>query len=117
MPILRASPPVAVVDPFRSVFHRRSKVTASTVSLSDKQCNACKRDHTGHHVGGHTRSAPTGGEQILKHLIGEQLPPMRRQEPDHAARLEQMPRHRLRIKDLPLSIRSTLQPHNYPKNL
>jgi hypothetical protein len=33
---------------------------------------------------------------------------MRGQEPKHAARLQQMPRHRLRIKDFPLIIRPTL---------
>jgi hypothetical protein len=39
---------------------------------------------------------------------------MRSQEPEHAARLEQMPSHRLRIKNFPLIIRSTLHPKIIP---
>jgi hypothetical protein len=39
---------------------------------------------------------------------------MRGQEPEHTARLEQMPRHRLRIKNFPLIIRATLRPKIIP---
>ena len=40
---------------------------------------------------------------------------MGRQKPEHTARLQQMPRHRLRIKDFPLIIRPTLHPEIIPK--
>jgi hypothetical protein len=61
-------------------------------------------DHRSHHIGGHTRAASTAGKQITKHLIGEQLPAMSGQKPEHTARLEQMTRHRLRIKNFSLII-------------
>jgi hypothetical protein len=80
-----------------AAFHRRSNVAASTVSLSDNPCNACNviKAITS---AGHTGPAPNRRKQIREHLIGEQLPPMRGQEPKHAARLEKMTRYRLSIK-------------------
>ena len=90
-------------------------MTASTVSLSDRPCKRLQRDHRRHHIGGHARPAPTRREQVREHLIGKQLPPMRSQERKHTARLEQMPRYRLRIQQLTLIIRSTLHPKIIPK--
>ncbi len=37
------------------------------------------------------------------------------EEPEHAARLEKMPRYRLGIENLPLIIRATLHPSIVPK--
>ena len=73
-----------------------------------------QRDHRGHHIGGHTRAAPSSRKQVREHLIGKQLPPVRGQEPEHAARLEEMPRHRLGVKNLPLIIRAPLHPKIIP---
>ena len=75
-----------------------------------------QRDHTGHHIGRHTRPAPTRREQIGEHLIGKQFSPMRRQERKNTARLEKMTGYRLRIQQLTLIIRSTLHTEIIPKN-
>jgi hypothetical protein len=99
-----------------AAFHRRANVTASTVSLSDKPCNACGHDHAGHHISRHTRPAPTSREQIRNHLIGKQLTPMGGQQRKDTARLQKMTRYRLRIQQLRLTIRSTMHPEIIPNN-
>jgi hypothetical protein len=73
-----------------------------------------QRDHRGHHIGRHAGPTPTAGKQVREQLVGEQLAAMRGQEPKHTARLEQMPRHRLRIKNFSLIIRATLHPKIIP---
>ena len=63
-----------------------------------------QRDHTGHHIARHARPSPPSRKQVGEHLIGKQLPPMRRQEPKHTARPEQITRYRLRIPPPPESM-------------
>jgi len=75
-----------------------------------------QRDHRGHHISRRTGPAPTRREQIGEHRIREQFAPMRRQERKHAARLQKMPRYRLRIQQLTLTIRSTLHTEIIAKN-
>ena len=99
-----------------AAFHRRSKVTASTVSLSDKPCSACSLIHAGHHLSWHTRATPTCRKQIGKHLIGKHHPPMRCQETKNTVGLQKMTRDRLRIQHLTLIIRPTLHPKVIPNN-
>ena len=75
-----------------------------------------QRDHRGHHIGRHAGPTPTRLEQIGEHLIRKQLAPMSGQEPKNAARLEKMPRYRLRIQQLTLIIRSPLHTEIIAKN-
>ena len=83
-------------------------MTASTVSLSDKPCKACNVITAAITSAGTLGRPRPSREQIGEHLIGEQLPPMRRQERKNAVRLQKMTRYRLRIQQLTLIIRSTL---------
>jgi hypothetical protein len=89
----------------RTVFHSRSKVTASTVALLDSPCHACNVI-----TSATTARAHSGGlaqsEQVRERLVRKQTPPMRGQQPEHAARLEQMPRHRVGVKSVPLIVRA-----------
>ena len=80
----------------QAAFHRRSNVTASTVSPSDNPCNACNVITAAITSAG-TLAGPDQKEQIGEHLIGKQLCPMRRQERKNAAHLQKMTRNRLRI--------------------
>jgi hypothetical protein len=75
-----------------------------------------QQDHARHHIGRHARPAPPGPEQVGEHRIREQLPTVLGQEREHTARLQQMPGHRLHIKQLPLRIRSPLHPKIIPNS-
>jgi hypothetical protein len=66
-----------------------------------------QRDHSPITSAG-TLSRPRPLGEIGKHLIGEKLTTMRRQERKNAVRLQKMTRYRLRIQQLTLTIRSTL---------
>ena len=100
--------PAAVTGSPHAAFHRRSKVTASTVSSIRQPVQRLQHDHRGHHIGRHARPPPTRREQVGEHLIREQLPPMPGQEREHAARPQQVPGHRLHIQQTPLILRSSL---------
>lgn len=81
--------PAAVIDNPQAAFHRRSKVTASTVSESDNPCDA-QSDHTGHHLGRHTRTSPLRRKQSASISSGNNSPPMGGPEPKHAVGLRKM---------------------------
>ena len=50
-----------------------------------------EHQHRRHDLAGHARAAPPTGEQILEQLRWEQPRPVTGQEPEHTARLDQMP--------------------------
>ena len=74
-------------------------------------------DRRGHHISKHTGPAPAAGKQVREQHVGEQLAAVRRQEPKHVARLEQMSHYRLRIKNLSLIIRPTRSTSRSPRGI
>jgi hypothetical protein len=73
----------------------------------------------GCHRRGQRRAAAARGKQIRELRIGEHLPAMGGQEPEHAARRDQMPDQRRRVQQLPVCPLNTLhaqppQPSQHP---
>jgi hypothetical protein len=62
-----------------------------------------QRHHRRHLRGRHRRAARTGrGEQVRVLRIREHLGPVRGQEPEHAARRDQVPGQRSGVQELPV---------------
>ena len=105
----------AVIGNPQAAFHRRSKVTASTVSLSDNPCNACRVITLAITSAGTLGRPRRDGNRSANISSGNNSPPMGGQERKHTVGLQQMPGNRLRIQQLTLIIRATLHPPIIPK--
>ena len=90
----------------QAAFQRRSNVTASTVSLSDKPVQSLQGDHTGHHLAPEHSGRPRReGNRSANISFRKQLTAMGRQEVQNMlSELQQMPGNRLRIQQLTLII-------------
>ena len=69
-----------------------------------------QRDHRGHHISGHARRPRPVGNKSANISSGTTPADLAR-NPD-TARLEEMPRHRLRIENFPLIIKRPLTPQS-----
>ena len=101
--------PASIAIP-HAAFHRRSKVTASAASRSDRPCSVCNTITDAITSGGTDGRPRPDGNRSSNIDIGEQPAPMLSQKGEHTARRQQMPRHRLHIQKIPLILRPPL--HN-----
>jgi hypothetical protein len=75
-----------------------------------------QHQHRRDHLRWHARAAAAGREQIGEQLRREQPGPVGGQEPEHAARGDQMPRDRLHVQQLTLIIRASLHQMRIPSH-